>query len=99
MVRHWKIAAATAALLVLPAVSGPVGAQAIIPPYQVPDYQAICTIGVKKLDTGIEVIGTSSSKLATAQAASEKAKKEMAAGNYYPCATAVRSGLEALNAG
>jgi hypothetical protein len=99
MARHWKIAAAAAAVLVLPAASGMVRGEALIPPYQVPDYQVVCTEGVKKLDTGIEVIGVSPSKLQAAKAASDSARKEMAASNWYPCALAVRKGLDALDAG
>jgi hypothetical protein len=99
MVRHWKIAAAAASVMLLPVASGVVEAEALIPPYQVPDYQVICTEGIKKLDTGIEVIGTSRSKVAAAQAASTAAKKEMAAGAWYPCSVSVRKGLDALDAG
>ena len=99
MLRHWKITAAAAAFLVLPAVSGAVHGQALIPPYKVPDYQAICVEGVKKLDIGIEVIGAPPARIAAARSASEAAKKEMGASNWYPCALAVRKGLDALDAG
>jgi hypothetical protein len=99
MVRHWKIAAAAASVMLLPVVSGVVNAEALMPPYQVPDYQVICTEGVKKLDMGIDVIGASPSKIEAARAASASAKKEMAAGNWYPCSVAVRKGLDALDAG
>lgn len=99
MVRHWKLAAAAASVMLLPVASGVVNAEALIPPYRVPDYQVICTDGIKKLDTGIEVIGASPAKIAAAQAASTSAKKEMAASNWYPCSVAVRKGLDALDAG
>jgi hypothetical protein len=99
MVRHWKIGAAAAALLVLPAASGVVSAQALMKPYQPPNYQVVCTEGVKKLDTGIEVIGASAAKIRAAQADSATAKKQMAASNWYPCAVAAEKGLRELDAG
>lgn len=99
MVRHWKSAAVAAALLVLPAASGVVFGEALIPPYKVADYQAICVEGIKKLDMGIDVIGASPAKIQAARASSEAAKKQMAASNWYSCATSVRKGLDALDAG
>jgi hypothetical protein len=99
MVRRWKIAAVAASVMLSPVASGVVEAEALIPPYKVPDYQVVCTEGIKKLDTGIQVIGASPSKLQAAQAASASAKKEMAASNWYPCSVAVRKGLDALDAG
>jgi len=99
MVRHWKSAAVAAALVVLPGASGVVFGEALIPPYKVPDYQAICTVGIQKLDTGIEVIGAPPAKIQAARASSEAAKKQMAASNWYPCAQSVQKGLDALSAG
>ena len=98
MKRAFVLASAVAALIV-PAIPGSVKGQALIPPLQVPDYQAICTEGVKKVDTGIEVIGASPANIQAARSANEKAKQLMSNGDYYGCSLAVQQGLSALKAG
>jgi hypothetical protein len=88
---------AALALLAAPSFSTPTLAQSV--GYQPPDYQALCTNGVRKLDLGVEVIAAPPSAIERARAAASRAKEQMQKGEYYECAETVRRGLGALDAG
>src|SRR4051794_7235257 len=90
--------AALAALLAAPSLSSVSLAQAV-PGYEPPNYQALCTNGVRKLDLGIEVIGASPSAIERARGAAARAKTAAQKNDFYGCAEAARSGLNALDAG
>jgi hypothetical protein len=96
--RYWIGTAAVAALLAAPSLSS-VGFAQAVPGYEAPNYQALCTNGVRKLDLGIEVIGAPASALERARAAAQRAKDAAGRGDHYACAEAARSGLNALDAG
>ncbi|HZS82712.1 MAG TPA: hypothetical protein VFA50_07560 [Stellaceae bacterium] len=68
-------------------------------PLQQPDYQKMCTDGVRKLGLGEQVIGTSQANIAAAAAARASAEKAMQAQDYYGCWQSVEKGLKALDAG
>ena len=90
--------AAVVALLAVPSLSTPSLAQAV-PGTDAPNYQALCTNGVRKLELGVEVIGAPPSAVERARSASVRAKDLMQKGAYYDCWETARSGLNALNAG
>jgi hypothetical protein len=96
--RYWIGTAAVAALLAAPSLSNVGHAQAVAG-YEAPNYQALCTNGIRKLDLGIEVIGASPSSIERARAASQRAKDAAQRGDHYACSEAARSGLNALDAG
>jgi hypothetical protein len=96
--RYWIGTAAAVALLAAPSLSTVTYAQAV-PGYESPNYQALCTNGIRKLDLGVEVIGASASAIERARAAAARAKDLAQKGNHYGCAEAARSGLNALDAG
>jgi hypothetical protein len=89
---------AVAALLAAPTLSNVTFAQAV-PGYEPPNYQALCTNGVRKLDLGVEVIGAPPSAIERARAAAARAKDAAQKSDFYGCAEAARSGLNALDAG
>jgi hypothetical protein len=79
---------------------GPVSiAAADTTPLTPPDYQKMCTDGLRKLGLGEQVIGTSQRAIAAAEAARQSAEKSMQAQQFYACSQSVKSGLDALNAG
>ena len=88
--------ALAAALLVMCPVAMAVADTA---PLQTPNYQKICTDGVRKLAVGEQVIGASQSSIAAAQAARTAAQNAMQSQDYYGCSQSVKKGLDALNAG
>jgi hypothetical protein len=96
--RYFLGTAAAAALLAAPTLATPTFAQAV-PGYEAPNYQTMCTNGIRKLDLGIEVIGAPAGSVARARAAAERAKAAAQKNDYFDCAETARSGLNALNAG
>src|SRR5690348_4018375 len=98
MSRYYVGAIAALGMLAVPVLPSPGHAQAV-PGTEAPNYQALCTNGVRKLDVGVEVIGASPSRIERARAAAARAKDQMQKGDYYGCAESVRSGLGALDAG
>jgi hypothetical protein len=98
MSRYYLGAVAALAMLAVPVLPSPGHAQAV-PGTNPPDYQLLCTNGVRKLDLGVEVIGARPSQIERARAAAARAKDQMQKGDYYGCAESVRAGLGALDAG
>jgi hypothetical protein len=96
--RYFLGTAAIAALLAAPTLSTPTFAQAV-PGYESPNYQALCTNGIRKLELGVEVIGAAPSAIQRARGAAERAKAAAQRSDYYGCAEAARGGLNALDAG
>jgi hypothetical protein len=98
MMRYFLGTAAVAALLAVPTLSTPTFAQAVAG-YEAPNYEMLCTNGVRKLDLGIEVIGASPAQIQRARALAERARASAQKTDYYNCADAARAGLNALDAG
>jgi hypothetical protein len=96
--RYFLGTAAVAALLAIPTLSTPTFAQAV-PGYEGPNYQALCTNGIRKLDLGVEVIGAAPSAIQRARGSAERAKAAAQKNDHYGCAEAARAGLNALDAG
>jgi hypothetical protein len=96
--RYFLGTAAAAALLAVPTFATPTFAQAV-PGYEAPNYQLLCTNGIRKLDLGVEVIGAAPSNIQRARGAAERAKAAAQRNDYFSCAETARSGLNALDAG
>ena len=80
------------------ALAGIGPAMAQMQSYMVPTQQASCETLVKKLATGIEVIGASPAVVDQARKSLETANQKMQTGQWYGCATAASAGLDALKA-
>ena len=98
MLRSLAFTAAAAAIVAV-AAGSPVPAHAqAVRGYEAPDYQKVCTAGIKKLELGTQVIGASQANIEKAKQAQAKAADQAAKGAYYPCSVSVKQGLDALDA-